>query len=106
MGDAPGWTRDWRPPRSRNGLRYHDNPRVAEIMRLLIAMDPYQDRAEDRCDLLIVRDDKLWLWPQYAPNLHLRYVSMSVVVTLSCIIESFLVYATAEVLEVPIEALV
>ena len=75
-------------------------------MRALTAMDPYQDRFEDRCSLLIVRNDRLWLWPLYAPNLHVRYVSLSVVVVLYCIIESLLVYVTAEVLDSPMETLV
>ena len=63
------WTRDWRPARLRRGYRYHDSPPFTEMMRILSAMDPYQDRLEDRDSLLTVRNDRPWIWPSCAPNL-------------------------------------
>ena len=62
------------------------------MMRILCAVDPYQDRWEDRGSLLTVRNNRLWIWPSYAPNLQLRFVTLSVEVRLHCVLESFAVY--------------
>ena len=48
---AAGWTGTGDRLGLANGPRHHDIPYVTEMMRLLIAMDPYQDRA-DRLDVI------------------------------------------------------
>ena len=75
-------------------------------MQALRAMEPYEDRLEDRGNLLTVRNEVLWLWPSYAPRLQAQFVILTVEVRLLCSLEHFVVYITEEVFESSVEDIV
>ena len=104
--DDEGWTREWRPPYQRHGLRYHESPSFRTMMQVLTAMDPHLDRIENRGDLLTVRNNRIWLWPLYGYNLRRLFTTLSVEVSLHCILESFIVYITEEIFDSSMESIV
>ena len=106
MNQDAGWTRDWRPPYLRHGLRYYDSPAFRTMSQVLNAMDPLLDRFENRGDLLTVRNNKIWMWPSYGCNLRTSFPTLSVEVSFHCILESFVVYISEEIFESPMENIV
>ena len=69
------------------------------MMHVLNAMDPNQDRFENRGSLVTVRNNRLWMWPAHGSNLRRLYVTLTVEVRFHCVMEAFVVYISKEIFE-------